>query len=245
MVTSLTGSVMMLTDKPDTYESSRIEPAKRSAPTLFTLPGQIYDVDPSRSSLLDRVNGEISGSGPRPFDAGYIPKCELYLLEINKPYENWMMLGRTGESIQKVSFSDLGLAPDKEYFIFEFWSKKLIGSFTKEFEFGKINPQFNCQLYCIRERKSTPQVVATDRHISCGGLELENVKWNDSILSGESELVANDPYDLFITEPNGYHFKSITCSGTETTSNEKQGILRICHLKSAKGGKVKWEIRFE
>jgi alpha-galactosidase len=245
MVTSLTGSVMLLTDKPDTYESARIEPAKRSAPTLFTLPGQIYDVDPSRSSLLDRVNGEISGSGPRPFDAGYIPKCELYLLEINKPYEHWMMLGRTGETIQKVNFSDLGLAADKEYYVFEFWSKKLIGSYIKELEFGKINSQFNCQLYCIRERKSVPQIVATNRHISCGGLELENVKWNDLTLSGESGLVANDTYDLYITEPDGYRFKAIACNNVDSTSNEKQGLLRVCHLKSAKGGKVQWEIRFE
>ena len=79
MVTSLTGSLMMLTDKPAVYRTSAVEPAKRAVPILFTHPGQLYDVDPSRSENLSRVDAEVSGSGPRPFDAGYTPALSSYL----------------------------------------------------------------------------------------------------------------------------------------------------------------------
>ena len=244
MVTSLTGSVFMLTDKPEKYESPFVEPAKRSVPVLFTLPCQIYDVDPSRSDALARVNSEVSGSGPRPFDAGYVPKCELYLLEVNKPYENWMLLGRTGGSIKKISFTDLGLLPDKEYVVFEFWTKKLSGSFTKEFEMDDIDPRFNCQLFCIRERHSHPQLIATSRHVSCGGLEVERVEWKDSVLSGESEIVAHDNYDLYVSEPNGYRFEKVTIEGANVISTEKSGYLRVCRLDSPASGKVSWQVVF-
>lgn len=129
MVTALTGSLLMLTDKPAVYRTAAIEPAKRAAPVLFTRPGQSYDVDPSRSQNLERVNSEVSGSGPRVFDAGYTPNCFLYLLEINRPFDFWWVLGCTGGDFPEIRFADLGLDPAREYYVFEFWSKKLLGSF--------------------------------------------------------------------------------------------------------------------
>ena len=194
--------------------------------------------------MLERVNSEVSGSGPRPFDVGYTPRCELYLLEVNKPYENWVVLGRTGGSFEKIAFADLGLSKDREYTVFEFWSKKELGNFVKEFEPGPIDPRFNCQLFCIREKQSHPQLVATNRHISCGGLEVDDVKWDSNVLSGESRLVADDPYDLYISEPAGYDFEKISCEGADVVSSEKIGNLRVCRLHSAKGANVPWKIAF-
>ncbi len=66
---SLTGSLLMLTDPPELYRTPRAEIARRTAPVLFTRPEQIYDVDPSRSRLVGRAATEVSGSGPRAFDA--------------------------------------------------------------------------------------------------------------------------------------------------------------------------------
>ncbi len=135
LVTTLTGSLMMLTDKPAVYRTAAIEPAKRTAPVLFTRPGQIFDVDPSRSDQIGRVDSEVSGSGPRPFDAGYTPACFLYSLEIDRPFESWLVLGRTGGEFAEIRLADLGLDPAKEYFVFEFWSKRLLGSFS-----GRLRP---------------------------------------------------------------------------------------------------------
>ena len=244
MVTSLTGSVMMLTDKPETYVSDLIEPARRAAPTLFTRPGQIYDVDPSRSSLLDRVGFEVSGSGPRPFDAGYIAKADLYLLELNTSYDHWMVLGRTGVSVDRLNFSDIGLSSEKEYLVFEFWSKKLVGSYTGGMNFGAIDSKYNCQLFCIRERRTVPQLIATNRHISCGAFDVEDVQWHDGVLKGKSVLVPGDPYDLYVTVPNGFTFKRFEAVGADSTTSEIQGNLRICRIRFEQGGALSWKITF-
>jgi len=48
--------------------------------------------------------------------------------------------------------------------------------------------------------------LATSRHVSCGGPDLEAVAWDTNTLSGESDLVAGDPYVLYLTEPAGYRF---------------------------------------
>ena len=165
MATSLTGSLFMLTDKPEVYKTDLVEPALRSSPVLFTLPGQLYELDPSRIVSLALVDKQISGSGERPFDASLSPNCHLFLLELNTDFENWIVVGRTGGDYNKLSFRELGLDNNKEYLVFEFWSKKYLGSFSGEFQTGDIDPKFNCQLFCIRERINSPQLMATNRHI--------------------------------------------------------------------------------
>ncbi|MRR38487.1 hypothetical protein EG829_28330, partial [bacterium] len=53
MVTSLTGSLFMVTDKPERYRESVVEAARRAIPVPVTAPGQIFDVDPPRSGALE------------------------------------------------------------------------------------------------------------------------------------------------------------------------------------------------
>lgn len=244
MVTSMTGSLFMLTDKPATYKTAIVEAAMRSIPVLFTLPGQIYDVDPSASMYLDRVGSELSGSGVRIFDARLTSPYTHFLLEINKSYENWMLLGRTDESRHSMSFAELGLYPDKEYLIFEFWTKKFIGTFKKEFGLDLIDPKYNCQLFCIREKQNHPQLLATNRHISCGGLELEELSWNNNTLSGISKVVANDKYTIYIFEPDGAIFNGFNCRGAKLLENTINGKIRAITIMAENEEMVNWEITY-
>ncbi len=244
MVTSLTGSLLMLTDKPAVYRTPVIEPAKRAVPVLFTRPGQLYDVDPSRSNNLFRVDAEVSGSGPRPFDAGYTPQCHLYSLEINRPFGSWMVLGRTGGEFPEIRFTDLGLPTDREYLVFEFWTKSLTGIFSKGFDPGRINPKYNCQLFCIREREAHPQLIATSRHVSCGGYELEDLRWVGSTLSGTSEIVGNDAYTLYVLEPTGYVYQGVECTGAKVVASTRRGMVREVTVLSKSSGTVTWRVKY-
>jgi hypothetical protein len=243
--TSLTGSLFMLTDKPEKYEnSSLIEAAKRSLPVLFTQPGQVYDVDPSRSSLIQMAEVEMSGSGPRPFDAGTTTTTGLFSLEISKPFEDWLVLGRLDERDKTISFKDLGLDPKKEYLVYEFWTKFFLGSYKGYFEPGPIDTSYGCQVFCFREKKDHPQLLATNRHISCGGFDLKSVQWQNRTLSGVSETVSNDPYTLYIFEPENYSFEIFVSDNSEVLSDEKSGQIRKITLLATKGGIVNWKIKY-
>ena len=245
MATSMTGSLFMLTDKAGIYNTPIIEAAKRSIPVLQTLPGQIFDVDPTRTEKFSDVNTELSRMGFRAVDATYVSPYDLFLLEINKPFENWVILGRTGEKVSHIGFGDLGLPTDKEYLVFEFWGKRFVGSFTGGFDMGKIDPAYNCQAFCIRERLDHPQVLATSRHISCGGLELKDVEWKDKMLTGKSELVANDNYTLYINEPEGAAFQSFTCDGVKLLDNKKEGNIRQVTVVSESSKTVDWRVDYK
>jgi hypothetical protein len=243
-VTSLTGSLLLLTDKPEVYRTPIVEPAKRSAPVLLTLPGQVFDVDPSRSRNLWRVDSEVSGKEPKVFDAGLVPACHLYLLEVNRPFEDWMVLGRTGGGDTAINFEDLGLDKEREYFVFEFWTRKLLGAFSGAFPPGEIDPKFNCQIFCIRERRAHPQLLATNRHISGGGVDLVDVTWKDNRLSGRSRLVGEDVYELYVSLPPGYSFDRAECRGAAAAEIKPEGeVLRVA-LSAGHSGEASWVLSF-
>ena len=244
MATSLTGSLFMLTDKPEVYKTDLVEPALRSAPVLFTLPGQLYEVEPSRIESIGLVDKQISGSGERPFDASLSPKCDLFLLELNTDYENWIVLGKTGGSSEKLSFRELGLDDNTEYLIFEFWSKNYLGSFSGKFKTGDIDTKFNCQLFCIRERLNRPQLMATNRHISCGGFDIEDIKWENNSIIGRSKLVGMDDYIIYLFEPEEYKFSQLLLNNAEVINNVKNELIRAITIRSEKNCVSTWMVNY-
>jgi Alpha galactosidase A len=240
---SLTGSLLMLTDKPDLYRTPRADIAKRTAPVLFTQPEQIYDVDPSRSVLIGMAATSVSGSGPRPFDADQRLSVPLYLLDVNRPFEQWSVLARTGGA-DTLRFADLGLAPDRDYLVFEFWSHHFLGTFRGAFAAGPMDPVRKVQVFCIRARVAHPQIVATNRHVSCGGPDLERVSWSGQTLSGTSRVVGGDEYDLYLTEPPGFRFAGVTVTGAELAGTRMEGGLRVVRLRPAASGTASWNVQY-
>jgi alpha-galactosidase len=245
MATSLTGSLFMLTDKPAVYRTAVIEPALCSMPVPFTVPGQIYDVDPSCSMALDRIETEMSGSGERAADANRTSPYDLFLLEITKPWENWLVLGRTGERTAAMNFADLGLASDSEYLVFEYWSKTFKGSFTDGFDFGPINDKYNCQLFCIRKRLNRPQLLATSRHITCGLVDIGRLAWDGQTLSGSSAMISGAQYTLYIFEPAEARFASFSCPNAVMAANVKNGSVREITLQTNATPNVNWQIEYK
>ena len=244
-VTSLTGSLFMLTDKPERYHTAFVEPAKRTVPVLFTVPGQLYDVDASRSKNLWQVDSETSGLNPEPFDASLTPAVHLYQLDIARPFENWTVLGRIGGTADDISFEGLGLDSTKEYFVYEFWTKQLRGSFTGSFAPGALDPFYNAQVFIIRERLTHPQILSTGRHITGGGVDLRNVRWANNVLEGTSDIVQDDPYEITLTEPPGYTLEGASCGTAERVRTSHVGTLVKILCRSGTSQTITWTARYK
>jgi len=243
-LTTLTGSVLMLTDRPEVYRTERVEAARRTAPVLLTHPEQLYDVDPSRSSRLDEAGTQLSGSGPRPFDADQREVVPLYQLDIARPFEQWTVLARTREDPSAIPLTELGLATGTDYLAFEFWTRQPLGVLRDTLQPGPIDPRFGVQVICLRPRVAHPQLLATSRHVTCGGPDLQDVAWGGDMLSGVSTLVAGDPYELYVNEPPGARFDRVDVTGAEVVSQRRVGAMRIVRLQSAAGGVVRWGVRY-
>jgi alpha-galactosidase len=244
-ITSLTGSILMLTDPPAVYRTERVEAARRASPVLFAVPGQIYDVEPSRSDAIGRAAVEMSGSGPRTFDATQALSIHyLYAVDVSRPYENWMVLARTGGDAAPIRFSDIGLAADREYLAFEFWTKSFLGAFQNTFTPAAVDPRYGVQAICLRERQPHPQFVASNRHVSCGAMDVSAVTWQGRVLDGTSDVVANDPYEIYLTEPDGYTLGDVRITGADLLVSEKTNGLRMLRVRSGRSGRVTWHLEY-
>jgi hypothetical protein len=194
--------------------------------------------------LIAGAATETSGSGPRPFDADRALTVPLYLLDITRPFEHWSVLARTGGA-DSISFRDLGVADDREQLVFEFWTRSLKGAFTGGFVPGPVDRRFGVQVFCIRERLPRPQLVATSRHVSCGGPDLAEVSWDGGNLVGRSELTGGDPYDIYVTEPGTWRLAGATATGARVVGQRRVSGMTVVSLQTDQTGKATWRLRFE
>ncbi|MHB8839197.1 MAG: alpha-amylase family protein, partial [Gemmatimonadaceae bacterium] len=150
-LTSLTGSLLMLTDKPAVYLGPAAYTAERTAPVLVTRPGQVYDVDPSRTDRLWMVENEVSGAGPRPFEADQRLQQTLYQTDIARPFERWTVLARTTGAPAAIAMADLGLDTAHTYVAFDFWSDRALGAVKTALTLAPV-AENDVQVVCLREQ---------------------------------------------------------------------------------------------
>lgn len=250
VLVSMAGAQMLLTDKLEFYQDGlRLEGARRSAPILFSLPGQLYDFDPTKTNNLVAGLRNASGgtySGPLDADQGGV-ECPWWLIDINRPFGSWSVLAHLGWvslPATTVHFADLGLRADREYLVYEFWSKKFLGVFRGSFPVPAQQPK-ETRVYAIREKEDRPQIVSTSRHITQGGVDLEDVQWSaaDRQLSGKSDVIAGDPYTITLRVPTGFTLQSAVMDGNAASIARTAKIATISFIPR-QTGPVSWSARF-
>ena len=204
--------------------NAHLEGMKRSAPVLFTVPGQLYN------------NG---GNGT------------WWMQEIERPFDHWSVLARfdwkeEGLPEQQVNFADLGLDPERDYLVFEFWTQQFLGKSKGSFKAPAPGSKGAMQVFAIREAREYPWVLSTTRHISQGGVELSAEKWDkaSNTLTGTSAVIAGDPYVLTVHLPAGFKLKAAAATGEKVEVANQQETATVRIVPSATKT-VEWSIRFE
>jgi hypothetical protein len=209
---SIAGCMLMLSDRPEIYKDDRnLVGARRSSPVLFSVPGQLYDFDNRKTEKLRKMKrSEItSGRGPSPIDGDQLGDiCPWWLNEIDVDFDHWNVLHRlnwsnTSSSQTVIKFSEIGLDPNKEYIVYEFWSNKLIAVTKDSVRLPDIDAM-GLHSFAIREKLDRPQLISTNRHLSHGAVDIETMTWSTlKVLSGRSRVISQDRYSITLFLPNG------------------------------------------
>ena len=107
---------------------------------------------------------------------------------------NWDSADKTFDE----SLAKLDLPGDGEFIAYEYWSNALTPPFKNRL-IHSLRPQ-SCAVLAVRPVLDHPQLISTSRHITQGLIDVSKVTWNPATrtLSGTSQVVANDRYELRI-----------------------------------------------
>jgi alpha-galactosidase len=252
---SIAGCMLMLSDKPTIYVDDRnLVGARRSAPVLFSVPGQLYDFDPRKTDVVKKIDRASvkGGTGVSKIDGDQFGEvCPFWLNEFNTPFENWYVLHRlnwTGKKKETarattVRFADLGLDSAKAYLVYEFWENRLLGVLQNEIELGELGPM-GLQSLAIRERLDRPQLVSTNRHLSQGAAEIEILRWEENTLSGRSKVIIGDRYGITVYVPANYEVTSATVNGAKAEVTQAGNLFKVSYLPKETAS-IGWSISFD
>jgi hypothetical protein len=140
---------------------------------------------------------------------------------------------------------DLRLDPNKEYIVYEFWSRKLIGTFKGSFTTPPVDP-YDVGIYSIVEKQDRPVLISTSRHVRQMAFDIKALSYDGGqrMLRGTSRAVAGDPYQLRIYVPGGFAAKRVELSEGLTGAMKMQGNLLTVDYTAAAGKDVEWKVYF-
>jgi hypothetical protein len=147
---------------------------------------------------------------------------------------------------RQISFTagELGIDPDPEYVLYEFWTEKsagvMKGSFTME-----LFPR-SVRLLVIHRLETVPQWMGSDRHVAQNAMELEAYQWNDKTrsLEGIIRLIGSFPITARFHVPGGYSYRNVSCEGARCSAAQEPGNVLAVTFYSSKTDNYRYQIEF-
>jgi hypothetical protein len=223
--------------------------------TLFLSEALNVPYPADRIELLKRISPPTMDVA-YPVDLFIRRPAQVWNMPVDRPFGKWSILGvfnytnKTNQEADKFTTQldaakDLRLDPNKEYIVYEFWTKKLVGTFNGTFVTRPLNP-YDCDIYSIVEKQNRPVLISTSRHIRQMAFDIKDLSYDDPqrMLRGISRTVAGDPYQLRIYVPEGFSVKRVEFSNGLATTMKTDGNLLTLDYKSSNGDDVDWKIFF-
>ncbi|MDR0535645.1 MAG: alpha-galactosidase [Puniceicoccales bacterium] len=227
---------------------------------FFLISDWLPNLDADRLEVLKRTMTPHKAT-VRPVDYFENTLPEVWLLtdaqRENAPRRDVLALYNWGKEAKDITanLARAGLDAGQTWHAFDFWAGIPLPDFTKEIK-TKL-PRESCQIVSLRPAVGHPVLVSTSRHVTQGVVDVREEKWVESgagesgCLSGVSEVIANDPYELRIAGlGEEWEVKDTVLSGEEPRleakcSTPEPGWLRVSVPAPRKTGLVRWRIEFK
>lgn len=242
---AIAGSTLFISEAFDVpYPEDRIELLKRISPPTMDVS---YPVDLFLRKPAQVWNMPVE----RPFGSwnvlaifNYTPKLKSKLLG-NSLFDVPDAAGAGSFTTLLDAVKDLRLDADKEYIVYEFWSKTLFGAFRGSFTTRPLKP-YDCDIYSIVEKRDHPILLSTSRHIRQMAFDIKDLSYDgpQRMLRGISRAVAGDPYQLRIYVPDGFDAKRVELTEGLTAAMKTDQNLLTVDVKSSSGNDVQWKVFF-
>ena len=178
---------------------------------FVTIGENLEDFDPERMRLLTLVLPPY-GQAARPLDLFEHTTPEIYDLKVKTGWEAWHVLllqnWTNEDKIYPIRFSRLGLDDNRSYLVFRFWDQAFLGQFRESASLKAGAHQG--EAFAIREVPAHPWLLSTDMHLTQGGVEIEDVRFDASSrrLTGVARRHPGASAHVVVYAPPGYIVRS-------------------------------------
>jgi len=219
----LTGTHLTFSDKPEAYAGEKLE-------------------------IMRRILPVVTRPATRPLNLFQTGPAAIWTLEIDRPFDRWLVVANSsaGEPVETLDFAALGLDPAGAYAAYDFWNRRYLGVHTGCLRCGRPG-EFDTQVFGLRAVRPHPWVVATNRHISMGAVDLLAVAWDaeTNTLAGRSAVVVGDPYVVTIHVPAGWRAAAAGIGGRSVEAKPIAGDAVEVAFTPEATGEVEWRAEFE
>jgi hypothetical protein len=140
-----------------------------------------------------------------------------------------------------------GLDGSATYHAYDFWSQQPLPTFKGKFQFDM--PAESCRVIALRKAEGHPVLVSTSRHVTQGIVDVAGEQWRGDRLSGVSQVVGGDPYELRIAGMEGWKADSATVSaadrgaGVSISIRSQEAGWLVVRVVSKESRPVKWSLK--
>lgn len=218
---ALTGQTYMASDFMDKLPPRKLELYRKTIPTTPIVPIDLYPFH-----ILKNKRDGVVWCCPQVKE---FPRAlDLKVNGVNGDYDVLALFNWKDEASESAfSIEELGLNPDKEYHVFNFWEQKYEGTINGNY--STLIAPHGTKVLIIKEVDSSPQILSTSRHIT-SAISLQDVAWNQEELrlKGSSSVVKGDPYSLFLWVPAELEVDKVEAN-TEILFHrrEENGLLEV------------------
>jgi alpha-galactosidase len=214
---------------------------------------RLTQLDLYKLQIIQRITPSLR-TAATPIDLFDSDMPSAFALKVKRSFGEWTIVGffnRHLEESREIRFTldRLWLDPTKTYVAFDFWKQQFMGDVHDELKL--VIPPGSVTLLALHEKSSRPHVISTDRHFSQGAIEVEDVKWDDSMrtLSGVSLGPLNTSHNVSVYIP-GKHPWTWTGSGlfrdydSYSLKLVHENIMQV-HVRFNKDERVQWSVKVD
>ena len=214
---------------------------------------RLVDLSATKLEILQKITPSF-GEAAVPVDLFDTDMPSVFALKIKKPFGEWTVAGFFNASLtepveKKFSLRRLSLDPGKRYLAFDFWKQQFLGEVSGEI--SVTVPPGSVSLLSLHERSGNPQWISTDRHVTQGAVEIENISWNGATrtLSGMSLGPLNTSHSVFVYLPEPHPwtwggYVLVRDYDSYSLRLVEESIIRV-HVRFEKSDRVQWEIKYD
>jgi hypothetical protein len=144
-----------------------------------------------------------------------------------------------------LDFKKLDLPPADSYLAYDFWDRQFLGRCEGALKVAV--KQGGCRLIAIHPFKNRPQLLSSDRHITQGAIDIDEMNWNEKklTLEGVSNIVGDNEYIMDFHLPPRYELSEFKADAAVAETTDLSRLILRIKLFDKKSKAVRWRISFK